>query len=88
MNRAEFERAHQAHMERQTAEKAKRRADTQGRASAPGPILPKCDECGADASHALGDFGRPTDRPEHFCGRHAPESLKRPGDFLPTLQQP
>jgi hypothetical protein len=88
MNRAEFEKAHQAHMEQQRLAKAARLRDTKGRANAPGPTLPECEECGEPASHARGDFGRPTDRPEHFCTRHAPESLRRPGDFLPTLQQP
>jgi len=88
MSRAEFERAHQVRMELRAAEKAKRRADTQGRANAPGPAIPECEECGQPASHAIGDFGRLTDRPEHFCQRHAPQSLRRPGDFLPTLQQP
>jgi hypothetical protein len=88
MNRAEFEKAQQAHLERQRVEVARRRADTWGRANAPGPPPITCCECGAIASYGIGDFGRPTDTPEHFCSRHAPESLKRPGDFLPTHQQP
>lgn len=48
----------------------------------PGPPRPRCDECGQPACYGRGDFGRPTDTPEHFCSRHAPPSLKRPGDFL------
>lgn len=79
MNRAEFDKAQQANLEQQRAEIARRRADTKGRANAPGPPLATCDECGAFAPYATGDFGKPTDHPERFCRRHAPESLRGPG---------
>lgn len=56
------------------------------RVHGPGPATRRCDECGAFACYARGDFGRnpPVDAPplELFCETHAPESLKRPGDFL------
>lgn len=48
----------------------------------PGPPQPRCEECGAYACFGRGFFGRASDTPEFFCTKHAPDSLKRPGDFL------
>lgn len=51
------------------------------RKNGPGPPQPRCDECGDYACYGRGDFGRLTDNVERYCRKHAPESLKRPGDF-------
>lgn len=65
----------------QVEQEAKERQDWL-RKNDPGPPQPQCDECGAPACYSRGNFGRSTDDPEWFCTKHAPESLKRPGDFL------